>query len=440
MSSVEELTTAIANKGAEIKAIKDAKPPTLKEDLAPLIKELLALKVSYKEVSGQDFDPPKKAKAPKQATEKKSDGPSKTELNKAKKKAQKEALRAAEAAAKGGEKETQKATSTAKIADSTEDNTALYGDLPLITSAVMTEKIYKDIDELSEDMAGFKVWVRARVHSTRAVGKGCFLVLRQRMESLQAVMFQGPEVSKNMVKYATSLSNESIIDVLAEITIPENPILSTTIRHLELKVVEVHAVSRAEALPFQVEDAGRSEEVARSEGLPVVNQDTALNYRWIDTRTQASQAIFRINHGVCALFREYFTNKGFTEIHTPKLIYGASEGGSSVFNLKYFETPACLAQSPQLYKQMVSANGGFEKVFEIGPVFRAENSNTHRHLCEFTGCDFEMAIREHYYEVLQVCTRVLTQVSLCLNVIKLCLIWPCCVMFGAGGVVYSCLF
>ena len=203
-------------------------------------------------------------------------------------------------------------------------------------------------------------------------------MFRQRMESLQAVLFQGEDISKNMVKYATSLPNESIVDVLAEITIPENPILSTTIRNLELKVVEIHCVSRAEALPFQVEDAGRSEEVARAEGMPVVNQDTALNFRWIDTRTQASQAIFRINHGVCALFREYFTNKGFTEIHTPKLIYGASEGGSSVFNLKYFETPCCLAQSPQLYKQMVAANGGFEKVFEIGPVFRAENSNTHR--------------------------------------------------------------
>ena len=379
MSSVEEITAAIANKGAEIKAIKDAKLPTLKEDIAPLVADLLALKVSYKEISGKDFDPPKKEKAPKkQTSEKKSDGPSKTELNKAKKKAQKEALRAAEAAAKG-EQTTVKATPTGKTSsETTDDNTALYGDLPLINSSVITEKIYKDIDELTEDMAGFKIWVRARVHSTRAVGKGCFAVLRQRMESLQAVLFQGEDISKNMVKYATSLPNESIVDVLAEITIPENPILSTTIRNLELKVVEIHCVSRAEALPFQVEDAGRSEEVARAEGMPVVNQDTALNFRWIDTRTQASQAIFRINHGVCALFREYFTNKGFTEIHTPKLIYGASEGGSSVFNLKYFETPCCLAQSPQLYKQMVAANGGFEKVFEIGPVFRAENSNTHR--------------------------------------------------------------
>jgi aspartyl-tRNA synthetase len=73
-----------------------------------------------------------------------------------------------------------------------------------------------------------------------------------------------------------------------------------------------------------------------------------------------------------------------------------------VFNLKYFEQDACLAQSPQLYKQMTAACSDLERVFEIGPVFRAEKSNTHRHLCEFHGLDLEMAIGEHYYEVLDV--------------------------------------
>ena len=76
------------------------------------------------------------------------------------------------------------------------------------------------------------------------------------------------------------------------------------------------------------------------------------------------------------------------EIHSPKLIGGASEGGSNVFTLDYFGRPACLAQSPQLYKQMACANAGLERVFETGPVFRAENSNTYRHMCEFTGADF----------------------------------------------------
>jgi len=99
-------------------------------------------------------------------------------------------------------------------------------------------------------------------------------------------------------------------------------------------------------------------------------------------------------------------SKGFLEIHSPKLIGGASEGGSNVFHFKYFGQDACLAQSPQLYKQMVLC-GDFDRVFEIGPVFRAEDSNTNRHLCEFTGLDMEMVIKEHYFEVLDVLSEML---------------------------------
>jgi aspartyl/asparaginyl-tRNA synthetase len=91
--------------------------------------------------------------------------------------------------------------------------------------------------------------------------------------------------------------------------------------------------------------------------------------------------------------------RDFIEIHSPKMIGGASEGGSNVFTFKYFGQDACLAQSPQLYKQMALC-GDFDRVFEIGPVFRAEDSNTNRHLCEFTGLDMEMTIKEHYFEVL----------------------------------------
>lgn len=141
---------------------------------------------------------------------------------------------------------------------------------------------------------------------------------------------------------------------------------------------EIHIVSKAQELPFQIEDAARNEQEAEASGMPTVTQDTALNYRWVDTRTPANQAIFRIQSGVCQLFREFLLRNDFVEIHTPKLIGGASEGGANVFKLAYFDQPACLAQSPQLYKQMTSACGGFERVFEIGPVFRAENSNTHR--------------------------------------------------------------
>lgn len=101
---------------------------------------------------------------------------------------------------------------------------------------------------------------------------------------------------------------------------------------------------------------------------------------------------------MCQHFRASLQSQGFQEIHSPKLIGGSSEGGAEVFRLEYFGTPACLAQSPQLYKQMAIC-ADLERVFEIGPVFRAENSQTHRHLCEFTGLDFEMEIKEHYSEV-----------------------------------------
>lgn len=100
------------------------------------------------------------------------------------------------------------------------------------------------------------------------------------------------------------------------------------------------------------------------------------------------------------LFREFLLARGFVEIHTPKLQGGATESGASVFKLDYFGRPAFLAQSPQLAKQMCIA-GDMKRVFEIGAVFRAENSNTHRHMTEYTGLDIEMAIDEHYHEVLR---------------------------------------
>jgi aspartyl-tRNA synthetase len=183
--------------------------------------------------------------------------------------------------------------------------------------------------------------------------------------------------------------------------------------------------------------------VQAGEQLVRVNQDTRLNFRVLDLRTPANQGIFRIqsqvgnvkpnisnvilisilfffNHscywkfvrinayretnlrnafcGVGQVFRQFLLTESFVEIHTPKLIAGSSEGGAAVFRLDYKGTPACLAQSPQLHKQM-SICGDFGRVFEIGPVFRAEDSFTHRHLCEFTGLDVEMEIKKHYFEV-----------------------------------------
>lgn len=118
-------------------------------------------------------------------------------------------------------------------------------------------------------------------------------------------------------------------------------------------------------------------------------------------QTTTNQAIFRIQAGVVRLFREFLDKLDFTEIHTPKIIPAASEGGANVFKVTYFKSDAFLAQSPQLYKQMCIC-ADFERVYEIAPVFRAENSFTHRHMTEFMGLDLEMAFQEHYHEVLDV--------------------------------------
>lgn len=140
-----------------------------------------------------------------------------------------------------------------------------------------------------------------------------------------------------------------------------------------------------------------------------MNQDTRLDHRVLDLRTPANQAIFRLEAGVCRLFREALTKQDFVEIHTPKIIGAASEGGANVFTVSYFKGSAYLAQSPQLYKQMAIA-ADFGKVFTIGAVFRAEDSNTHRHLTEFTGLDLEMAFQYHYHEVLYTIGNMFTEI------------------------------
>merc|ERR1712087_287056 len=170
---------------------------------------------------------------------------------------------------------------------------------------------------------------------------------------------------------------------------------------VELQVMRIYCISRAvPSLPLQIDDASRSDvELAADATLPRVHVDVRLNHRVIDLRTAANQAILRLQSGVCQLFRSFLLGAGFTEIHSPKLIGTASEGGADVFKVEYFGGAAYLAQSPQLYKQM-ALMADLDRVFEVAPVFRAENSFTHRHMTEFTGLDMEMTFLEHYHEAL----------------------------------------
>jgi nondiscriminating aspartyl-tRNA synthetase len=244
--------------------------------------------------------------------------------------------------------------------------------------------------------------------NVQAKGKSVFFLLRQGVATIQGCMFQSATIPAAMITYAGSLSRESVVDIHGDIVTVKDPINSASIKMAEIHIKSIYCVSKSAELPFQLTDASRSEsELAEKneDGTPKyvsVLQDTRLDYRWIDLRTPANQAIMRVKSMVSTLFREFLLKHDFVEMHTPKLLSGASEGGANVFKLKYFDRDACLAQSPQFYKQMICSASGFERCFEIGPVFRAENSNTARHLCEFTGMDFEMTIKEHYFEALDV--------------------------------------
>jgi len=194
--------------------------------------------------------------------------------------------------------------------------------------------------------------------------------------------------------------------VYAKVVKSETPVEKASQKHHELKCHKLFVVSASEPiLPFQMEDATRQEpkeeqkkDDKKDDQVIRVGQEIRLDNRWIDLRTPANHAIFRLQSRVGQYYRQFFIDRDFVEIHSPKIIPGVSEGGSQVFRLSYFGTPCCLAQSPQLYKQMGVTSDLF-RVFEIGPVFRAEDSNTHRHMCEFMGLDFEMEIKEGYWEV-----------------------------------------
>ena len=135
--------------------------------------------------------------------------------------------------------------------------------------------------------------------------------------------------------------------------------------------------------------------------------DQRIDYRWIDLRTEKNQLLFKVQTCLVAAMREFLLERNFLEIHTPKLIGAASESGSDVFEVDYFDRKAYLAQSPQFYKQMAMASG-FERIFEVGPVFRAEKSFTSKHTTEFSGFDLEFSFIESYQDVMALEAEILT--------------------------------
>ncbi|SOV10081.1 aspartate--tRNA ligase [Plasmodium gaboni] len=241
-----------------------------------------------------------------------------------------------------------------------------------------------------------KIWVRGRIHDIRAKGSIAFIILRHKLYSLQCILdIKNNNNDKNMMKWVSNLSLECIVDIYGEIKKPEIPIDSTNIKY-EIHINKIFCVSRTmKELPFLLKDANMKE--TNEEITIKVNQDNRLNNRCFDLRTYANYSIFSLQSVICHIFRSFLLQQNFVEIHTPKLLGESSEGGANAFKINYFNQNGYLAQSPQLYKQMC-INSGFDKVFEVGPVFRAENSNTYRHLCEYVSLDIEMTYKFDYME------------------------------------------
>ncbi|KAJ7110159.1 hypothetical protein C8R44DRAFT_833660 [Mycena epipterygia] len=328
-------------------------------------------------------------------------GPSKSELKKRAKALEKE-KKAAEKAAKQQELALQQAASDVDYA------TQFYGPLPLHQSQTRPRLSRVEIASLSA-RDGETVLFRARVQTSRAQGnKMVFLNLRQRAHSVQALVTVTPEkVSKQMVKWTAGLADESIVLVQGIVKKSPELIKSASVGDVEVLISQLHLISGIDGrLPFSLDDASRADtdEPPAEDGKPQqfsrVLLDTRLNNRVVDLRTQTNQAVFKLQSAIGDLFRQFLSSNGFIEIHSPKLQGAATESGASVFKVSYFKGNAFLAQSPQLAKQMAIA-ADFERVYEIGPVFRAEDSNTHRHLTEFMGLDLEMTIEEHYHEVME---------------------------------------
>jgi len=229
---------------------------------------------------------------------------------------------------------------------------------------------------------GEQVSVAGWVHRRRELKSVSFLILRDRMGQAQVVMPPGTELpSEETVVRVTGrvLANE-VAPGGVEIVEPEIRLLSGPVESLPF---EVFRPSLSPALPTQLDHAPLSlRHPSRREGL-----------RLASTLTQS--------------FRRALQRRDFTEIHTPKIVESATEAGATVFALDYFGRKAFLAQSPQFYKQLMV--GVFERVYEVGPVFRAEPHDTTRHLAEYTSLDAEMGFIEDHRDVMRVLRDVVAE-------------------------------
>lgn len=229
---------------------------------------------------------------------------------------------------------------------------------------------------------GKKVKISGWVHTIRDQGSIKFIILRDITGFIQVVVTK--EI-KATFETAIFLKSECVIDVIGLVKKEKQ-----ALDGVEIFAEKIKILSEADPkLPISVVEKGAQE----------TDLQKRLNYRWIDLRKSKNTLIFKVWTAMEHAFREYLVKNGYIEIHSPKLMSSPSESSSELFEVKYFNRKAYLAQSPQFYKQMAMASG-FEKVFEIGPVFRANLSFTSRHDTEFTSYDMEISFISSHQDVM----------------------------------------
>jgi nondiscriminating aspartyl-tRNA synthetase len=240
----------------------------------------------------------------------------------------------------------------------------------------------KETLEISEILAGEyegkEVKMNGTVHTIRNMGDVAFVILRKR-EGLVQCVFEA-DVTNFELK---DLKEASTIQIIGTVSKEERANNGFEIRLKELFVLS----EPVEAMPIPI-----------SKWKLSTSLETKLSLRPIALRNLRERAKFKIQEGVVRGFREFLSEEGFTEIHTPKIASKGAEGGANIFKLDYFHKPAVLAQSPQFYKQMMV--GVFDRVYETAPVFRAEKHKTKRHLNEYTSLDFEMGFIDSFEEIM----------------------------------------
>ena len=238
---------------------------------------------------------------------------------------------------------------------------------------------------------GEELKVQGFVENFRNSKKMAFIVLKDITGKLQITIEKGntgvdPDV-------LDTLTIDSVITVTGNVI--ENDYVK--MGGIEMIPTALEAESIADALPIARKEIPATKKKKAVERSSI---DQRIDYRWIDLRTDENQLMFKVQTTLVNAMRKFLLDDNFIEIHTPKLIGAASESGADVFEVKYFDRKAYLAQSPQFYKQMAMASG-FERIFEVGPVFRAEKSFTSKHTTEFTGFDLEFSYIESYRDVMK---------------------------------------